>query len=132
MYSFELESFPLAHVLLFDPTLTGLTSTSNQLVLVVFVQLGSAHLLDSRLPELVLDEQLNSQVLIWDFAERVLSKLAVASITEYLAHRRIRNRRVLHLHDLDDLWPVLRFSISADSDCKVDLFVEVEGAFEIL
>ena len=107
LLSFELLSFFLAHVLLFNPALSSLTSAYNQLITIVIVQLILTHLFDSRFPELMLYKQLYSQILVWDFTQCILSKLTVTSITENLTHSLIWNWRVLHLQQLGDFRSVL-------------------------
>ena len=96
------------------------------------MQLRRAHLLDGWLPELVLYQQLDSQILVLDLTEGVLRQLAVTCITEYLTYGGVGHWRVLHLHDLSDLWPVLRLGVCADGDCEIDLLVQVQGTFETL
>ena len=124
--SLELVPFLLAHVLVCDPVLTSLSSTPDQLVFVVFMQLVLAHLFDGWLPELVLDKKLNPQVLILDLTKCILGELAIVSVTEDLTYRGVWNRWVLHLHDSNNLWPILGISIGTYGDSEVDLFVEVE------
>ena len=124
--SLELMSLLLTHVLVCDPVLTSLSSASDQLVFVVFMQLVLTHLLDCWLPELVFDKKLDPQVLILDLTKCILGEFTIVSITENLTYRGVWNRWVFHLHDCNNLRPIFGIGVGTHGNSEVDLFVEIK------